>query len=116
MVASAVADGPCAGPWRGWCASGPAVVVAPARRGLLAPRRVLPGGEWQVTPDSAGPGPDPVPTRQGRAPVCVWGTTSSVGRRLRLARRGYGWRGDDGDGLCHRRSWLGATASGRSGL
>jgi hypothetical protein len=35
----------------------------------LSARGVLPDGGWQVVPDPAGPEPDPVSVRQGRAPV-----------------------------------------------
>jgi hypothetical protein len=49
-----------------------------------------------VAPDPARPEPDPVPARQGRAP---------------MRGRGDVWRGDDGDGLRPWWSWLGATAS-----
>jgi hypothetical protein len=68
MAASVAVGGSCA-LWRGWCALGPAVAVAPARRGRLAPRRVLPDDGWQVAPDQAGPGSDSVPARQGCTPV-----------------------------------------------
>jgi hypothetical protein len=48
-------------------------------------RDVLPGGGRQVVLDLAGPGPDPVPARQGRA--CAW-----EGRRLASSDGcGCGW-------------------------
>jgi hypothetical protein len=44
--------------------------VAASPPGECSPARdVLPGGGWQVVPDPAGPGPDPMPARQGRAPM-----------------------------------------------
>jgi hypothetical protein len=72
MAASAAAGGSSAGPWHGWrqpwrwlmpgAAASPPGECSPARD-------VLPGGWRQVVPDLAGLGPDPVPARQGRAPV-----------------------------------------------
>jgi hypothetical protein len=79
-----------------------------ARRGRLAPRRVLvgagvlPDGGWQVVPDPAGPESDSVPARQGRAPVRgrgdVWRRATVADAEAQPTRRGFGWR--DGDELC----------------
>jgi hypothetical protein len=69
------------------------------------------GGRWlQIRR-----GPVRIQCPRGRGARLCMGATSGVGRRLQLARparRDYGWRSDDSDGLCHRRSWLGATPLG----
>jgi hypothetical protein len=90
MAASVAADGSSAGPWHRWrqpwrwlmlgATASPPGECSPARD-------FLPGGGRQVVPDPAGPGPDPVPARQGRA--CAW-----EGRRLASSDGcGCGWHG-----------------------
>jgi hypothetical protein len=94
MAASAAADESSAGPWHGWR---PAVAVAHARRGRLAPRRVLVSAgrppRWRVAggPRSgwarAGSG-----VREAGARACAW-----EGRRLMSS---------DGCGIASVRSGL----------
>jgi hypothetical protein len=121
-AASAAAGGSSSALWHGWR---PAVVVGSCqarpprplesarRRGTSSPPA---GSRWSQI--RLGPGRIRCPCGRG-ARLCMGGATSGVERRLRLrlarpAQRGFGWY--DCDRLCRRRSWLGATASGRSGL
>lgn len=97
-------------PW--WRLMPGATASAPRRE--LAGARHPPRRRVADVPDPAGPRLDPVPARQARA--CAWEGRRPVSGDGGCGQHGgdYGWRG--GDGLRRRRSWLGATDSGRSGL